>query len=99
VAATASGTAADPHQLKDLAPDPAHRAVKVRLAKLLAEWSDVTGDTAPARLTGDGFDRETGAAVKAAGATKAAKGGKAAPRGTPAGSERHADRINAAGPR
>ena len=92
-------TAADPLQLKNLAADPQHRLTQIRLAKLLAEWSDVTGDTAPARLTGDGFDRETGAAAKAAGATKAAKGGKAAPRGTPAGSERHADRINAPGPR
>jgi arylsulfatase A-like enzyme len=92
-------TAADPLQLTNLAADPQHRLTQIRLAKLLAEWSDVTGDTAPARLTGDGFDRETGAAAKAAGATKAAKGGKAAPRGTPAGSERHADRINAPGPR
>ena len=92
-------TASDPHQLKNLAADPSHHAVKVRLAKLLTEWSDVTGDTVPTELTGDGFDRETGAAIKAAGATKAAKGGKAAPRGTPAGSERNASRINAPGPR
>jgi hypothetical protein len=53
----------------------------------------------PAQLTGDGFDRETGVALRAAGATKAAKGGKAATRGTPAGSERNATRINAPGPR
>ena len=92
-------SATDQHQLKNLAADPAHRAVKVRLAKLLAEWSDVTGDTVPAHLTGDGFDRETGAAVRAAGATKAAKGGKAAVRGTPAGSERNAARVNTPGPR
>ena len=92
-------TASDPHQLKNLAADPSHHAVKVRLAKLLTEWSDVTGDTVPTQLTGDGFDRETGAAIKAAGATKAAKGGKAAPRGTPAGTERNATRINAPGPR
>ena len=92
-------TAADPLQLKNLAADPQHRGTKIRLAKLLAEWSDATGDTVPAQLTGDSFDRETGAAIKAAGATKAAKGSKAAPRGTPAGSERNASRINAPGPR
>ena len=92
-------TAADPLQLKNLAADPQHRGTKIRLAKLLAEWSDATGDTVPAQLTGDSFDRETGVAIKAAGATKAAKGGKAAPRGTPAGSERKASRLNAPGPR
>ena len=92
-------TAADPLQLKNLAADPQHRGTKIRLAKLLAEWSDATGDTVPAQLTGDSFDRETGVAIKAAGATKAAKGGKAAPRGTPAGSERNASRLNAPGPR
>jgi hypothetical protein len=91
--------AADPLQVKNLAADPKHRLTKIRLAKLLAEWSDATGDTVPAQLTGDGFDRETGVARKAAGATKAAKGGKAAPRGTPAGSERNAAQINAPGPR
>ena len=47
----------------------------------------------PATLTPDGFDRDTGRPLP-----KAAKG-KNAPRGTPAGSERQADRINAPGPR
>lgn len=95
-------TASDPNQLTNLAADPAHRAVKARLAKLLADWTDATGDTVPAQLTPDGFDRETGAAVKAAGATKAAKGakgGRAAPRGTPPGTERDATHLNAPGPR
>ncbi len=86
-------TAADPLQLHNLAADPKHRLIKIRLAKLLAEWSDETGDTVPAHLTPDGFDRETGAAIKAA------KGGKATPRGTPAGTERNASHINATGPR
>ena len=92
-------TAADPLQLHNLAADPAHRAIQGRLAKLLGDWTEATGDTVPAQLTGDGFDRETGTALKAAGATKAAKGGKSAPRGTPAGTERDAARINAPGPR
>jgi len=92
-------TASDPEQLKNLAADPAHRAAKTRLATLLADWTDATGDTVPAQLTGDGFDRETGAAVKGATGGKSPKGAKAAPRGTPAGSERNAARLNAPGPR
>jgi hypothetical protein len=44
----------------------------------------------PAQLSRDTFDRETGAALKQA---------KASFRGTPAGAERHADRLNAPGPR
>ncbi len=91
-------SASDPLQLKNLAADPAHRAVKVRLAKLLADWTAATGDTVPAQLTPDGFDRETGAAVRPPGAPKG-KAAKAAPRGTPAGSERNAAFINAPGPR
>lgn len=91
-------TATDPLQLKNLAADPAHRAPKVRLAKLLADWSAATGDTVPAKLTPDGFDRDTGVAVRAADAPKG-KAAKAASRGTPAGSERNAAFINAPGPR
>lgn len=91
-------SASDPLQLKNLAADPAHRAVKVRLAKLLADWTAATGDTVPAQLTPDGFDRETGAAVRPPGAPKG-KAAKAPPRGTPAGSERNAAFINAPGPR
>jgi hypothetical protein len=86
-------TADDPNQLRNLAADPAHAAAKARLAKLLADWTAATGDTVPAQLTPDLFDRETGAA--------AAKGkkGRTNSRGTPAGAERQADRINAPGPR
>jgi hypothetical protein len=47
----------------------------------------------PAKLTPDGFERDTGRPVPKAGK------GKNAARGTPAGSERQADRINAPGPR
>ena len=86
-------TAEDPEQLVNLAADPKHAAAKARLARLLADWTEATGDTVPARLTPDLFDRETGAA-QAKG-----KGGRANSRGTPAGAERQAERINAAGPR
>jgi hypothetical protein len=83
-------TASDPNQLQNLAADSRHRAVKVRLAKLLADWTAATGDTVPAQISRDSFDRETGAALKQA---------KANFRGTPAGAERHADRLNGPGPR
>jgi N-sulfoglucosamine sulfohydrolase len=83
-------TASDPLQLKNLATDPKHRVEKARLAKLLADWTAATGDTVPAQLSRDTFDRETGAALKQA---------KASFRGTPAGAERQADRLNAPGPR
>jgi hypothetical protein len=85
--------AADPDQLRNLAADPAHAAVRARLAASLDRWSTETGDTVPAKLTPDGFDRDTGRPVPKAGK------GKNAARGTPAGSERQADRINAPGPR
>ena len=91
-------TASDPLQLKNLAADPAHRAAKARLAKLLADWSAATGDTVPAQLTPDGFDRDTGVAVRPPGAPKG-KAAKAASRGAPAGAERNAAFINAPGPR
>lgn len=92
--------ASDPDQLKNLAADPQHRAVKVRLAKLLADWTEQTGDTVPARISADTFDRETGAALPAGGGKQGkGKQAKQATRGTPAGAERNADRINAPGPR
>ena len=53
-------TATDPLQLHNLAADPAHAETKKRLASLLEQWTAETGDAAPAHLTPDGFDRETG---------------------------------------
>lgn len=92
-------TVSDPDQLKNLAADPAHAAARARLAKLLADWTEATGDTVPAQLSGDGFDRETGEALKGPGGGKAKQAAKAATRGTPAGTERNAARLNAPGPR
>ena len=85
--------AADPDQLRNLATHPGHAVIRARLAALLDRWSAETGDTVPANLTPDGFDRDTGRPIPKAGK------GKNAPRGIPAGSERQADRINAPGPR
>jgi len=83
-------TATDPDQMKNLARDPAHATAKQHLARLLAEWTEATGDTVPENLSKDSFDRETGLPLRAVRATF---------RGTPAGVERHAERINAPGPR
>jgi arylsulfatase A-like enzyme len=83
-------TANDPDQLRNLVNDPAHAAALGRLRRLLADWTEATGDTVPERLSRDSFDRETGLPLKQARANF---------RGTPAGSERHADRLNAPGPR
>lgn len=83
-------TAADPDQLRNLAADPAHAAARKRLARLLADWTEATGDTVPAQLSRDLFDRETGATLKL---------GRNAIRGTPPGWEREAARRHAPGPR
>jgi arylsulfatase A-like enzyme len=80
--------AADPHQLRNLAGKPAHAEVQLKLAKLMQQWQETTGDTVPKKLTPDTFDRTTG--------TRIVKG---TPRGTAPGSEKNADRINNSGPR
>ena len=53
-------TANDPQQLHNLADAPQHAEIKQRLAALLDQWIDETGDTVPDFLTPDTFDRETG---------------------------------------
>lgn len=85
-------TAADADQLNNLAISPDYASVKERLSKLLDQWVDETGDDVPADLSPDGFDRVTGKPV--------AKQKKGRPvRGTPAGWNRGASKINAPGPR
>ncbi len=51
---------ADPHELVNLANDPAHAAVLKALRRDLAEWARETGDVVPDRPSPDEFDRETG---------------------------------------
>jgi hypothetical protein len=84
-------TAEDPEQLHNLADDPKCAPVKAGLASLLDAWAEATGDSAPANLSADSFDRETGKHLKGVA--------KDSFRGTPAGSDRGADRINSPGPR
>jgi arylsulfatase A-like enzyme len=50
----------DPHELHDLAGDPNAAEVLDRMRRALAGWERETGDEAPAALSPDEFDRETG---------------------------------------
>jgi arylsulfatase A-like enzyme len=84
-------TADDPEQLRNLSGDPKHAAAHARLAALLDTWTEATGDSAPAELSADSFDRETGKRLP--------KVSSAAIRGLPAGSDRGAERVNKPGPR
>lgn len=86
-------TSSDPLQMRNLANDPDYISTKERLAKLLDQWSKDTHDSVPANLSKDTFDRETGKSILKG------KGRKDALRGTPAGWDREAARVNAPGPR
>jgi arylsulfatase A-like enzyme len=78
----------DFNQLNNLAGDSKHATEKARLAKLMDQWMDETGDSVPDDISKDSFHRETG---------KALKGLKY--RGTSPGEDRGATKINKPGPR
>ena len=82
-------TAGDPNQMKNLAGNPEFAAVQKRLAKLLDQWADETGDAVPEQLSRDSFDRETGKRL----------GKGEGYRGTPPGGPRDAIYVNRPGPR
>ncbi|MCH2207829.1 MAG: sulfatase [Lentisphaerales bacterium] len=50
----------DPHEIKNLANDPAYQGVFNKLKVELAKWSERTGDYVPSKRTPDEFDRVTG---------------------------------------
>ncbi|MCU0780489.1 MAG: sulfatase-like hydrolase/transferase [Akkermansiaceae bacterium] len=54
---------ADPHQLRNLADAPGHRAALERMRAFLDDWQRRTGDTTPPldEATPDRYDRRTGA--------------------------------------
>jgi hypothetical protein len=83
-------TAQDPNQLHNLASDPAHAEIKSRLSALLDQWTAETGDAAPAHLTPDSFDRETGESLGKK---------KQTARGDYPGLPKNAAQIHAPGPR
>lgn len=82
-------TQADPHQVANLAGDPAFSPVEKRLAEALERWMDQTGDSVPNDISPDTFDRETGNPLPDVKRNEAWK--------APAGAERDADRVNAEG--
>lgn len=53
-------TRADPHELRNLAGDPAYAEIQAKLAQELDRWAKTTGDYTPALRTADEFDRVTG---------------------------------------
>ena len=77
----------DPHQLVNLAADPAYKKQKTRLSKVLDQWMDETGDSVPEHITPDLYHRERGTWLNA-------KRGEA----IPPGADRGATKINAPGP-
>jgi len=77
----------DPYQLQNLAENPEYSEVKARLKKLMRQWQEQTGDSAPDDLSPDGFDREKGTRLE-----------DFEP-GTTPGEDRDAARINNPGPR
>ncbi|MEM9017627.1 MAG: sulfatase, partial [Verrucomicrobiota bacterium] len=53
-------TFGDPHQIQNLAGEPAYAAIEQKLSDALDHWIEETGDTIPAEISKDGFDRQTG---------------------------------------
>ncbi|MCC6509649.1 MAG: sulfatase [Pirellulaceae bacterium] len=86
-------TANDPDQLRNLANDSTQAETKARLAALLDQWIEQTGDAVPEKLTADSFDRESGVALGARRANVRTA------RGEYPGQPRDAAHINAPGPR
>lgn len=83
-------TASDPHQVKNLAADPAHAAALKRLRDVMAKWREETADSVPAEPSQDGFHRETGERLFTGRETPYYR--------TPAGADRGAAKVNKPGP-
>lgn len=80
----------DPHQLTNLAAEPAFAETRLRLSNLLNQWMEETGDSVPSDISRDSFHRETGDRIASSEADY---------RDTTPGEDRGATKINAAGPR
>ena len=79
----------DSDQLTNLASDVRYADDLRRLRKLLVTWSKETGDSVPAQISKDSFDRQTGKSIDKSQRF----------RGTTPGEDRRAWEINASGPR
>ncbi|QDU41336.1 Arylsulfatase precursor [Maioricimonas rarisocia] len=54
----------DPHELRNLADEPAYAGVLERMRSVLDRWQQETDDTVPAERRPDGFDRVTGERIR-----------------------------------
>lgn len=84
-------TATDSWQLTNLADSADYSTVRKDLTTVLDQWMDKTGDSVPASLRRDRFDRETGLRLPQPDILTADV--------IAAGEDRNADHINASGPR
>jgi len=84
-------TTNDPFQLNNLADQPAWLDRQHQLHRILKQWMKETGDSVPARLRRDGFDRREG--------TRLPKPDLVTADVIAAGEDRNADQINESGPR
>lgn len=78
-------TAADPHQISNLAGEESYASIRKKLSDALDHWVEKTGDSAPQEISKDGFDRRTGDRIFKT---------RDDYQRPPAGADRAADRIN-----
>lgn len=81
----------DPYQTNNLIADPAVTEVRSRMAAALEHWRDETGDSSPAKVTPDTFDRNTGESLGLG------RKNAAALNQPPPGADRNAAMVNADG--
>lgn len=82
----------DPQQLINIASDPQYLNIMQDLRAVMLQWIQDTGDDVPAHLTGDAFDRESGALLPGVERFNTVE------RGEMPGSSHHATKINRKGP-
>lgn len=68
----------DPLQLVNLASVPKYAARLKQMRQVMLRWQEETGDTVPADLTGDWYDRESGKALETKGKRGTMPGGQKA---------------------
>jgi len=88
-------TADDPDQVRSLVGDERYRKTLAELRAIMDRWQDVTGDSVPAKLSPDFYDRDLGYVDAATGTN--IDGQRIL--GDPPGLDRGADRIDEPGPR
>ena len=74
--------------MHNLAGSAQYTEVEKKLAAILKQWQQETGDTVPQKLTPDTFDRINGESLRIG-----------TPRGIAPGEAKSADQVNYSGPR